>query len=43
MRKPWQVESHSICNIFVDGLREVLLQEVRGNLDKQPWMIMEYS
>ena len=37
------VESYSGQNIFVDGLREVLLQEVRGNLDKQPWMIMEYS
>ena len=38
-----QGKSYSVLNIFMDGLWEVPLQEVRGNLDKQPWMVTEYS
>src|SRR5215510_11273598 len=38
-----EVESHSVQNIFVEGLWEVLYQEVRGDLDQQPGMVTEYS
>jgi hypothetical protein len=41
-RLDMQGESYSVHNIFVDGLREVPLQKVRGDLDKQPWMVTQY-
>src|SRR5688572_28482551 len=37
-----QVEPHRIRNIVVDGLWEVLIEEVTGDGDKQPWILMEY-